>query len=143
MSLKKTLILLWMAEGFLHPLDMETMEQLGREYFHELLSRSFFQQLSGRESSFVMHDLINDLALFTSGEFYCKFEGGEPSNLLRRERHFACLADQLDGPETFKDSICKFKYLRTFLPLRGDSKISRASGISSVFCEAWLPKLKH
>ena len=73
MSLKKTLILLWMAEGFLHPLDMETMEQLGREYFHELLSRSFFQQLSGRESSFVMHDLINDLALFTSGEFYCKF----------------------------------------------------------------------
>ena len=131
---KDKLILLWMAEGFLHPLDMETMEQLGREYFHELLSRSFFQQLSGRESCFVMHDLINDLALFTSGEFYCKFEGGKPSNLLRRERHFACLADQLDGPEKFKDYICKFKDLRTLLPLRGDSKISRASGISSVFC---------
>nr|XP_023918609.1 putative disease resistance RPP13-like protein 1 [Quercus suber] len=140
---KDKLILLWMAEGFLYPLDMKTMEQLGREYFHELLSRSFFQQLIGRESCFVMHDLINDLALFTSGEFYCKFEDGMPSNLLRRERHFACLADQLDGPEKFKDSICKFKDLRTFLPLRGDSKISRASGISSVFCEAWLPKLKH
>ena len=141
---KDRLILLWMAEGFLRsPTDKETMEQLGSEYFHELLSRSFFQQLSGRETCFVMHDLINDLALFTSGEFYSKFEDGKPSGLLKKERHVVFLADKLDGPDKFRDSICKFKDLRTFLPLEGNSNTSQASGICSVFCEEWLPKLKH
>ena len=140
---KDRLILLWMAEGFLRsPTDKETMEQVGREYFHELLSRSFFQQLSGRETCFVMHDLINDLALFTSGEFYSKFEDGKPSGLLKKERHVVFLADRLEGPDKFRDSICKFKDLRTFLPL-GVSNTSRASAMCSVFCKAWLPKLKH
>ena len=140
---KDRLILLWMAEGFLQsPTDRETMEQLGREYFDELLSRSFFQQLSGREPCFVMHDLINDLALFTSGEFYSKFEDGKPSGLLKMERHVVFLADKLDGPDKFKDFISKFKDLRTFLPLEGVSNTSQASGICSVFCKEWLPKLK-
>ena len=141
---KDKLILLWMAEGFLQsPTDKETMEQRGREYFHQLLSRSFFQKSSHNELCFVMHDLINDLALLTSGEFYCKFEDGKPSDFLRKERHFVCLADQLDGPEKFRDSISKFKDLRTFLPLRTVSNMSRTTGISRVFCDEWLPKLKN
>ncbi|GJX18445.1 NB-ARC domains-containing protein [Tanacetum coccineum] len=72
---KKDLILLWMAEGFLHNLaKIKTMECLGEEYFQELLSRSFFQHVPDDESLFVMHDLMNDLATFVAGEFFSRLD---------------------------------------------------------------------
>ncbi|KAG7947487.1 hypothetical protein I3843_14G097600 [Carya illinoinensis] len=71
---KGQLTLLWMAEGFLHATENKTMEQIGDDYFGTLLSRSFFQRSSEDESRFVMHDLINDLANFVSGEFTFRLE---------------------------------------------------------------------
>ncbi|CBI35078.3 unnamed protein product, partial [Vitis vinifera] len=57
------LVLLWMAEGLIQPLEgNKQMEDLGAEYFRELVSRSFFQQSGNGGSQFVMHDLISDLA---------------------------------------------------------------------------------
>ncbi|KAK4414500.1 putative disease resistance RPP13-like protein 1 [Sesamum alatum] len=65
---KNELVMLWMGEGFLEQRNpRKRKEDLGLEYFNELLSRSFFQRLSGSESNFVMHDLINDLAQFVAG----------------------------------------------------------------------------
>ena len=52
-----------MAEGLVQETESnKSMEDLGIEYFHDLLMRSFFQQSSNNESLFVMHDLIHDLA---------------------------------------------------------------------------------
>ncbi|KAL7233282.1 hypothetical protein ACSBR1_017000 [Camellia fascicularis] len=60
---EKEIVLLWMAEGFIPPKREKQMEDIGGEYFRELLSRSFFQPSSTDKSSkFVMHDIINDLA---------------------------------------------------------------------------------
>ena len=60
---KEELILLWMAEGLIQQSNEdEKMEDLGDDYFCELLSRSFFQLSSSNKSRFVMHDLIHDLA---------------------------------------------------------------------------------
>ncbi|XP_038680228.1 putative disease resistance RPP13-like protein 1 [Tripterygium wilfordii] len=63
------LVLLWMAEGFLqNPLGGTLMEDLGIEYFEDLVSRSFFQSSTGnfrpffQSKLFVMHDLTSDLA---------------------------------------------------------------------------------
>ncbi|KAL0429221.1 UNVERIFIED_CONTAM: putative disease resistance protein RGA3 [Sesamum radiatum] len=53
--------------NILPPNVRKRKEDLGLEYFNELLSRSFFQRLSGSDSNFVMHDLINDLAQFVAG----------------------------------------------------------------------------
>ena len=137
---KEKLVLLWMAEGFLQQ-GMETMEQLGREYFCELLSRSFFQKSSHNELCFVMHDLVNDLAQFTSGEFYCKFEDGRLCSRVEKARHFAWLVDQLDGCERFT-ILHEFKSLRTFLPLRRFSNPSQLSDLSKTW-DTWLPFLKN
>ncbi|KAL3749088.1 hypothetical protein ACJRO7_010218 [Eucalyptus globulus] len=70
------LVLLWMAEGFLDGQKAkENNLRLGRNYFDELVSRSFLQQSSVHVSKFSMHDLLNDLAksiaggtCFSSGE---------------------------------------------------------------------------
>ncbi|WCJ35295.1 NB-ARC domain-containing disease resistance protein [Euphorbia peplus] len=44
------LILLWMAEGFLQqPEELKPTYELGLEYFHDLLSRSFFQQSNRKQ----------------------------------------------------------------------------------------------
>ena len=45
------------------------IEDVGEICFRNLLSRSFFQHCGHSKSSFVMHDLIHDLAQFVSGEF--------------------------------------------------------------------------
>ncbi|CBI32207.3 unnamed protein product, partial [Vitis vinifera] len=66
---KEELILLWMAEGLIQQSNEdEKMEDLGDDYFRELLSRSFFQSSSSNKSRFVMHDLINDLANSIAGD---------------------------------------------------------------------------
>ncbi|XP_031277100.1 putative disease resistance RPP13-like protein 1 [Pistacia vera] len=58
----ENIILLWMAEGLLQPENnVKKMEELGRDYFCELKSRSFFEESKSSRSVFVMHDLIHDL----------------------------------------------------------------------------------
>lgn len=63
--------LLWMAEGFPYHIDTkEEIQDLGHKFFHELYSRSSFQQSSSDPCRFLMHDLINDLAQWAVRECY-------------------------------------------------------------------------
>nr|XP_025635453.1 putative disease resistance RPP13-like protein 1 [Arachis hypogaea] len=65
------LMLLWMTEGLLQqPKSGNILEEVGYEYFDDLVSRSFFQHSNYDENLFVMHDLMHDLATFhfSSGE---------------------------------------------------------------------------
>nr|ARA91517.1 CNL-II [Cucumis melo] len=63
---KDDLIKQWMAQGFLQPQNRKTMEDVGDDYFRELLGRSFFQDIRknkwGEIKKFKMHDIIHDLA---------------------------------------------------------------------------------
>ncbi|KAL5548702.1 hypothetical protein UlMin_003933 [Ulmus minor] len=73
------IILLWMAEGLLTPENGKRMEVVGKAYLQALISRSFFQRSSTNKSAMVMHDLVHDLAMFISGEFY--FSCGDSNDL--------------------------------------------------------------
>ncbi|MED6199480.1 hypothetical protein PIB30_076293 [Stylosanthes scabra] len=74
---KGDLILLRMAENFLQPVEKKTPEEVGDEYFDELVARSFFQPHSTREKIFVMHDLVHDLAMIFAREFCSRAEEHE------------------------------------------------------------------
>ncbi|KAJ9163565.1 hypothetical protein P3X46_023216 [Hevea brasiliensis] len=109
---KEEVVHLWMAEGFLGD---EQMEEVGNECFDDLVSRSLFQGSSSRKSHFVMHDLINDLAKFVSGEFCFRFEEGDNScKIVNRTRHFSFAKSEYGIFNNFPD-IYEAKHLRTFI----------------------------
>ncbi|KAJ0673158.1 putative virus X resistance protein-like, coiled-coil [Helianthus annuus] len=114
---KEDLVLLWMAEGFLNPSNAtKSPERLGREYFEILLSRSFFQHAPNNESLFIMHDLMNDLAMFVAGEFFLRFDNQVKTKTedLAKYRHMSFTREEYGGYhkfEAFKES----KRLRTLL----------------------------
>ncbi|VVA39449.1 PREDICTED: putative disease resistance [Prunus dulcis] len=107
------IVFLWMAEGLIPQAENgDNMEEVAKEYFDELLSRSLFQT-SGK-SSFVMHDLINDLALFMSKGFCSRWEGRE-SHEVERVRHLSYAREEYDVSLKF-EQLKEAKCLRTFLP---------------------------
>ncbi|KAK1407029.1 hypothetical protein QVD17_38639 [Tagetes erecta] len=117
---KEELVLLWMAEGFLHESTPRhsTKECLGHEYFDELLSRSFFQHAPNSKSMFVMHDLVNELATYVANEFFVRLDNEIEKNTrvetLARYRHMSFVREKyvvLKKFEAFKSA----KNLRTFL----------------------------
>ncbi|CAI9261752.1 unnamed protein product [Lactuca saligna] len=118
---KEELILLWMAEGFLqHSTTSKSMERLGFKYFDELLSRSFFQQSSNDESLFVMHDLMNDLAMSVAGDFFLRLDIGMKKESRKESmeihRHMSFVCENYMSNKRF-EPFKGAKSLRTFLAL--------------------------
>ncbi|XP_072965423.1 disease resistance protein RGA2-like [Typha angustifolia] len=72
---REKMVHLWMAEGFINTSDGCTrMEDIGNDYFFELLSRSFLQPVEGSTEYCNMHDLFHDLAERVSEEDYFRIE---------------------------------------------------------------------
>ncbi|XP_048318955.2 putative disease resistance protein At3g14460 [Ziziphus jujuba] len=111
---KNELVLLWMAENLLPQASInKRVEDVGNEYFNELVSRSFFQRTSiGEESRFVMHDLVHDVARFVSRGYCFSFESGNSDGNMINVRHLAVASDvSLDR----YGAISKASHLRSFL----------------------------
>ncbi|XP_062118226.1 putative disease resistance RPP13-like protein 1 [Humulus lupulus] len=117
---KKQLILLWMAEGLLQNKKGKSMEEVGEQYFEDLISRSFFQETSQHKSSkgtttFLMHDLVHDLASFVAGEFCFRLDDDNSlDNLATKTRHLSCM--------TYSEKVVglsKAESLHTLLTING------------------------
>ncbi|XP_071719162.1 putative disease resistance RPP13-like protein 1 [Rutidosis leptorrhynchoides] len=119
---KDKLVLLWMAEGFLSQSkgSSNTMESLGHQYFEDLLSKSFFQHSPIEKSKYIMHDLMNDLAISVAGEFFFMLDDKKNVNgrneAFDKIRHFSFL-DQPDEEFINFKELHKARRLRTFLPV--------------------------
>ncbi|KAK8614415.1 hypothetical protein V6N13_122771 [Hibiscus sabdariffa] len=140
------LVLLWIAEGFVQPKGSKQPEDLGREYFSDLLSGSFFQQSNNNKSLFVMPDLFIDLAQSVAGDFCFNIEhkqhiiGGQSySEIARQARHVSFIPHHYDGSQRFE--IFNMKCLRSFLALpTSDQRGYRY--LSSKVSQELLPKFK-
>ncbi|ESW22953.1 hypothetical protein PHAVU_004G008900 [Phaseolus vulgaris] len=113
---KEELILMWMAQNFLpssqhirHP------EEVGEEYFTDLLSRSFFQQ-SSNNRHFIMHDLMNDLAKYVCGDFCFRLKFDKDKCMPKTTRHFSFDFSDVKSFDGF-ESLSDAKRLRSFLPI--------------------------
>ncbi|XP_062115527.1 putative disease resistance RPP13-like protein 1 isoform X2 [Humulus lupulus] len=111
------LILLWMAEGFL-PMDSKSkkMEEFGKEYLEDLLSRSFFQCSSKNASFLQMHDLVHDLAMLVSDDFCFRLDlSSDMHSLPTKIRHLSYRKSSYDLDKL--KGLSKAISLRTFLAL--------------------------
>ncbi|KAA0058608.1 disease resistance protein RGA2-like [Cucumis melo var. makuwa] len=91
---KDELVKLWMAQGFIQPHDEKAIEDVGDDYFKELLGRSFFQDIRknkwGDIKKCKMHDLIHDLALLMV-ENECVVVNDGVGSIDKRTRHVSFL----------------------------------------------------
>ncbi|XP_034202603.1 putative disease resistance RPP13-like protein 1 [Prunus dulcis] len=122
---EQQLILLWMAEGLIQPQPEHNkqMEDLGTDYFQELLSRSLFQKSSKNNSKYVMHDLIVGLAQWAAGDICFRWEDKQNSDHVQlgcfpKARHASYICGDYDYDVVKRfEAFSEVKHLRTFLPL--------------------------
>jgi len=110
---KEHLIELWITENFLQ--HGKSPEEIGQQYFNELLSRSFFQRSGDAEELFVMHDLLHDLAKYVAGDIYFRHEFGQTNEIQKVTRHILFKLGYFERFHGF-GTLCKTQRLRTFLP---------------------------
>jgi hypothetical protein len=86
-------IQLWTTQDFIHLSDITIcLEDVGCEYFMDLLWRSFFQDIRRNEygdiESCKMHDLIYNLAQSVAGD-ECLISNPDAVKVVERTRHVA------------------------------------------------------
>jgi hypothetical protein len=115
----EVLIQLWTAQGFIHWSDRtRCLEDVGREYFMDLLWRSFFQDIQRDEYGDIkrckMHDLIHDLAQLVAWDERI-FSNSDAEKVVGRTRHvaFDCLYSLSNVPPP----LLKAQRVRRLLPL--------------------------
>ncbi|KAM4072968.1 hypothetical protein ACB094_11G180100 [Castanea mollissima] len=88
---KETVIQLWIAQGFVQSSNKnQQLEDVGDEYFKDLLWRSFFEEVKIYKGlRYKMHDLIHDLAESIIGE-ECKLVSFDGKDINEKNRHVSC-----------------------------------------------------
>ncbi|KAJ4754258.1 Disease resistance protein (CC-NBS-LRR class) family [Rhynchospora pubera] len=149
----KTLIYLWMAEGFIKSANNgKRIEDIGESYLHELVSSHFLDKRvdeegkenyvdeEGKENqvtfiksaNYVLHDLLHDLAEQVCGANYLRMEYNnyveiprDTRNKLSGKENVHHLSLQASMISELKDDICKQKELRTLIIFDGDGTVSK------------------
>ncbi|XP_062114742.1 putative disease resistance RPP13-like protein 1 [Humulus lupulus] len=96
------------------------MEELGNEYFDDLVSFSFFQPKTTHwnTSYFIMHDLVIDLDRAVSGKYSCLLEHNEDIDKFEKKiRHLGCVMELLYHNDEKSSFNFEATHLRTFLSL--------------------------
>ncbi|KAK1429311.1 hypothetical protein QVD17_11517 [Tagetes erecta] len=138
---KEELVQIWMAEGFLNqPTSNKSVERLGCKYFEEMLSRSFFQPAPNEKSMFVMHDLLNDLAVFVAGDYFVRYDNHTEmgKQALEKYRHMSFIREKYVSYQKLK-AFKSAKSLRTFLAVSVETK--QSFYLSSKILVNLLPQL--
>ncbi|KAG2674856.1 hypothetical protein I3760_13G156800 [Carya illinoinensis] len=138
---KSKLINLWIAQGFIKPSNQnDCLEDVGHEYFMDLLWRSFFQEAKmdywGNVSAIKMHDLMHDLAMSEARSLSTILESEK--KIDQKTRHVSVVGN-IDFSFVIPTSSSKASKIRTLLCL-GEFKNLHEN--SSTSCEAIFSSLK-
>ncbi|KAG7950871.1 hypothetical protein I3843_13G137800 [Carya illinoinensis] len=140
---KSRLINLWIAQGFISNQN-ECLEDVGHEYFMDLLSGSFFQEAEmddwGNVSTIKMHDFMHDLAMSEAGSLITRLESKSEKKIIgdQKTRHVS-FVNNIDFSFVISTSSSKASKTRTLLCLGGLWNLGGCHGTS---CEAIFSSLK-
>ncbi|KAL5541230.1 hypothetical protein UlMin_042703 [Ulmus minor] len=125
---KDKIIHLWIAEGIIQFRNGKLLEDIGNEYFNDLLSMSFFQEIKPYDNDVVnrykIHDVMYDLVQSVAGSYYTILRPHPRPHLptpcsYRQVRHASVVSDFTSSmiPEELYEAKC----LRTLLLFSGDN----------------------
>ncbi|XP_060671829.1 putative disease resistance protein RGA3 [Ziziphus jujuba] len=138
------LINVWMALGFVKQSDStKSLADTGREYFMDLLWRSFFQE--HHEDKFLnikckIHDLMHDLATQVGGTKCISLQPKIKSNSDKSTRH-VLFNFHLDSSEQIPTTVFQVNKVRTIL-LLGQSSSTVQGGRGQSVCDVLLSSFK-
>ncbi|KAG6682715.1 hypothetical protein I3842_13G156200, partial [Carya illinoinensis] len=140
---KSKLINLWIAQGFIKPSNQnECLEDVGHDYFMDLLWRSFFQEAEmddwGNVFTIKMHDLMHDLAMSEAGSLITRLESEEKIIGDQKTRHVSVVGN-IDFSSVIPTSSSSASKIRTLLCL---GEFNNLHEYSSTSCEAIFSSLK-
>ncbi|KAL6269914.1 hypothetical protein ACE6H2_026825 [Prunus campanulata] len=139
---KQKLINLWMAEGFIPKEGRKRPEDIGEEYFSELLWISFLQEVwlhdGGEIIGYKMNDIIHDLARYVAGKDYLVLdeqglEQGRPQNWSAAEIRHASIVYRYGARITIPETLYEAKHLRTLLLIGDSGSLQNGDKIYSSF----------
>ncbi|KAH0716411.1 hypothetical protein KY284_009316 [Solanum tuberosum] len=114
---KEQVIHLWIANGLILQED-KIIQDSGNQYFLELRSRSLFERVpnpsQGNIETFLMHDLVNDLAQIASSKLCIRLEESQGSRMLEKSQHLSYSMGYGDFEKL--RPLDKLEQLRTLLP---------------------------
>ncbi|VVA34422.1 PREDICTED: putative disease resistance [Prunus dulcis] len=116
----ENLIRLWVAQGFVKSSNPnECLEDVGYEYYKELVWRSFFQEEEKDEFGIIksckMHDLMNELAVKVAGEGSTRIDRNKTDFDAKRLLHVSFDFNVDSSEWKIPTSLLESNKLRTFL----------------------------
>ncbi|CAN6703121.1 unnamed protein product [Malus baccata var. baccata] len=140
------LIKLWVAQGFIKSLDEnECLEDVGYEYYQELVWRSFFQDEKtdafGTIKSCKMHDLMNELAILVSGVRSTVVDFNQ-DNFHEKLRHVSFNFHVDLSYWKVPTSLLKANKIRTFLFPCQEYSIDDEDSLCNSFCTTIVSNFK-
>ncbi|KAI3445833.1 hypothetical protein Pfo_002498 [Paulownia fortunei] len=117
---RKTIIHMWMTQGFiLSDGESRALEDIGDEYFHELLWMSVFEEIKefegGSVRGYKMNETFYSLARFLGENEFLVLEQGLAPNSLGHVRHVSFVPKYSDRPPLIPETLSQSKHLRTLL----------------------------
>jgi hypothetical protein len=112
------LVKMWMALDFIQPADGRKLEDVGKEYFDQLVGGSFFhERKEGHQNYYYIHDLMHDLAESVSRIDCARVENVEEKQIPSTVRHLSVTGDAV----MHLKGRCHLDRLRTFIILKQSS----------------------
>ncbi|CAL4994722.1 unnamed protein product [Urochloa decumbens] len=109
------LIRIWISQGFVHGSHTgKKQEDVGKGYFTYLVNSGFFQHNSYSTDTFVMHDLLHDLACQISGTDFVTIDGSECAKISPTTRHLSIVFDSAhsEASENFERKLLQITSVR-------------------------------
>ncbi|KAJ1265386.1 hypothetical protein BS78_08G073100 [Paspalum vaginatum] len=130
---KHVLAMIWVAQGFVQ----RQLTSVGCQYFEELVSRSFFQRAPIGIYTYVIHDLMHDMAqLVSRDECFIIKDASDIQRIPPNVRHLSILTRSIDCQDLV--GLSKYKKLRTLLCNTAFHQDVFATAIRS-----WFSELRH
>jgi hypothetical protein len=92
---KERLVDMWIAQDLIYSPDMHSrLEDIGTDYFNDLVDNGFLEKQTEFSSLLVMHDLIHDLAQKVSSDESFTIENNEPVDVPQLVRHVSVITER-------------------------------------------------